>query len=101
MRFFIFLVCKEPQPVSQQVKLINLQKQESFQMNRKQKSQLLNKVYQLNNSLSSKQLTQLKIYIRKKVNEDKLDLPPTYSKVIHLVELYEGVANRALPASEN
>ena len=72
-----------------------LQNQKGFEMNRKQNSQVLNKVYQLSNNIKDHNNNgpkiELEIYIRKKVAEDKLDLPTYFDKNLHLVQLYEGL----------
>ena len=64
-------------------------------MNKKQNSILLNKVYQIHNQLTQKKKVvnkdvNIKIYIRKKVNETKLDVPQEVDSFIPLVELYSG-----------
>lgn len=72
-----------------------LRKVDAFQMNKKQNSILLNKVYQIHNQLTQKKKVvnkdvNIKIYIRKKVNETKLDVPQEVDSFIPLVELYSG-----------
>lgn len=70
---------------------------EAFQMNKKQSSQLLNKFYQLSNEIKRWKSSEnykpceLKIWIRKKVNEDKIEVPSFFDDQLQLVELYEGM----------
>ncbi len=80
-----------------------LRKFKAFQMNRKQNSQLLNKIYQLSNQVNTWKKNEqknlhLKIYIRKKVKEDKIEIPSVFDKNLHLVELYEGFPQINTPA---
>lgn len=67
----------------------------AFQMNKKQNSQMLNKFYHLNNHYQNfaKDLKKIKIeiYIRKKVNEDKIVVPSFVTDISSLVKLYDGV----------
>ena len=72
-----------------------LRKIDAFQMNKKQNSILLNKVYQIHNQLTQWKKTNpdevdIKIYIRKKVNETKLQVPDAVASLLSLVELYSG-----------
>jgi hypothetical protein len=71
-----------------------------FQLKRKQNSQLLNKIFQLNNLLNrKKKLTpekkmQIKIFIRKRTLDDKLSIPPNFQKqmaLVNLIEMYDGI----------
>jgi hypothetical protein len=71
-----------------------------FQLKRKQNSQLLNKIFQLNNLLNrKKKLTpekkmQIKIFIRKRTPDDKLSIPPNFQKqmaLVNLIEMYDGI----------
>lgn len=71
-----------------------------FKLKRKQNSQLLNKIFQLDNLLArrkkdkTKNKMQIKIYIRKKNSEDLLDLPLSLQrqlKLVNLIEMYDGV----------
>lgn len=71
-----------------------------FQLKRKQNSQLLNKIFQLNNLLNrkyknnSKRKVLIKIYIRKKYVEDQLNIPPKYQgqlSLVELIEMYDGI----------
>ena len=72
-----------------------LRKLDAFQMNRKQNSILLNKVYQINSLMTQWKKThqnkdvEIKIYIRKKVNESKIDVPDYVKEQMNLVELYQ------------
>jgi hypothetical protein len=78
----------------------SLCKLDAFQMNKKQKAQLLNKFYQLDNYLKSrpnenKREIELKIFIRKKVSgniEEKVQVPQEFSQNMFLVESYDGLA---------
>lgn len=72
-----------------------LRKLDAFQMNKKQNSTLLNKVYQIHNQLTHwkkhhPEDVDIKIYIRKKVNETKLEAPDSVATFMPLVELYDG-----------
>jgi hypothetical protein len=71
-----------------------------FQLKRKQNSQLLNKIFQLNNLLNrKKKLTpekkmQIKIYIRKRTPDDQLIIPTNFQKqmtLVNLIEMYDGI----------
>ena len=71
-----------------------------FQLKRKQNSQLLNKIFQLNNLLNRKYKNNsgkkvlIKIYIRKKYIEDKLNISEKYQhqlELVNLIELYDGI----------
>lgn len=65
--------------------------QDSFQLNKKQNSQFLNKIYQLNNMISRlDHKVDLKIYIRKKANEEAIKVPASFEKRASLIELYDG-----------
>jgi hypothetical protein len=73
-----------------------LRKEEAFRMNKKQNSILLNKVYQISNLLGpwlaqNPEGVDIKIFIRKKVDEDRLDIPGIVSEHLSLVELYQGL----------
>ena len=72
-----------------------LRKLEAFQMNKKQNSILLNKVYQISNLINARDdkglsKTDIKIFIRKKVNETTLEMPESFNELTHKIELYEG-----------
>lgn len=73
-----------------------LRKLDAFQMNKKQNSILLNKIYQVSNLLNhwhqhGHGATNIKIYIRKKVKEDKIEAPENLSSLLSHIELYEGL----------
>ncbi len=73
-----------------------LRKEDAFKMNKKQNSSLLNKIYQISTLLSSWMVNnpegvEIKIFIRKKVDEDKLDIPGPVSEHLNLIELYQGL----------
>ncbi|MEC7276017.1 MAG: phosphatase domain-containing protein [Bdellovibrionota bacterium] len=73
-----------------------LRKLEAFQMNRKQNSILLNKVYQISNLLSArtekgKGYPEIKIFIRKKVDETSIEMPESLNQHSSHIELYEGL----------
>ncbi|GEM_PF-447029 len=73
-----------------------LRKLDAFQMNKKQNSSLLNKIYQMSNLLSAwkehgQEQTKIKIYIRKKVAEDKIEVPDNLTPLLSHMELYEGL----------
>lgn len=83
-----------------------LRKMDAFQMNKKQNSILLNKVYQISNLLMArgekgKAKTQIKIYIRKKVDETSLVVPQDFQELTSYLELYEGLPpNKAIEESQ-
>lgn len=81
-------------------KLWNIVKsQDAFQLNRKQNSQFLNKIYQLNNMIGRLPYkVDLKIYIRKKAQEESIKVPPSFENRLSLIELYDG---KPLLAQEN
>lgn len=73
-----------------------LRKLDAFQMNKKQNSILLNKIYQVSNLLSAmtqeqKEKMLVKIFIRKKVQEDSIEAPELLSPLLENVNLYEGL----------
>lgn len=73
-----------------------LRKLDAFQMNKKQNSILLNKIYQISNLLNAwnqkgEKATDIKIYIRKKVTEDKIEAPENLAPLLSNIELYEGL----------
>lgn len=73
-----------------------LRKLDAFQMNKKQNSILLNKVYQVSNLLKSRKqeglsAPEVKIYIRKKAGEDQIEVPEILESLINHIELYEGL----------
>jgi hypothetical protein len=56
----------------------------------------LNKIYQISNLLGpwlieNPEGVEIKIFIRKKVDEDKLEVPAMVAKHLNLVELYQGL----------
>lgn len=90
--------------INDQVEPRNIWKQlrelEIFQLSRKQRSQLLNKMYQINNIVDRKKERlsfwppSIKIFIRKKGQETSLKLPHFFQEESALIELYEGKASR-------
>ncbi len=73
-----------------------LRKLDAFQMNKKQNSILLNKIYQISNLLGAwknhgEDYTDIKIFIRKKVLEDKIEAPENLQGLLKYLELYEGL----------
>jgi phosphatidate phosphatase APP1 len=73
-----------------------LHKLDAFQMNKKQNSILLNKIYQISNLLGAwknkgESYTDIKIFIRKKVLEDKIEAPENLQGLLKHLELYEGL----------
>lgn len=78
-----------------------LKKKEAFQLTRKQNSQFLNKIYQLDNLLNQKYKNprennlKIKIYIRKKDNHDKLRIDQSFQTHQSLIELYDGYLNNS------
>lgn len=73
-----------------------LDRQDSFQMNKKQKAHLLSKSYQIGSLVDKRQksthpLPLIKIHIRKKVSEDSIDVPKMLRNNLDKVELYEGL----------
>jgi hypothetical protein len=82
----------------------SVRRHRAFLMNNKQDSQLLNKFYQLTTMLghsreSKDQVISIKIYIRKKLNEDVLEIPSEFKRQSQLIELYAGAAE--LPQEES
>lgn len=78
-----------------------LKKQDAFQLNRKQNAQFLNKIYQIQNLINRKKGPRLdklpidiKVYIRKKANEEYLEVLEQMPQFKDLFELYEGRATR-------
>lgn len=68
-----------------------VKEQDAFQFNKKQNSQFLNKIYQLNSMISRlPHSVELKIYIRKKSQETQIKVPSLFTKRLNLIELYEG-----------
>ena len=78
----------------------SIKEQDIFQLKKKQNSQFLNKIYQLDNLLTRKRKekntkkTAIKIYIRKRFKNDELHPPEAFQrqkKLIDLIELYDGL----------
>ena len=68
-----------------------LKKLQAFPMNRKQNSQLLNKLYDFSNQIKDfKENIHIKAYIRRKKNEKKVKLPSELNEYFPLFELYSG-----------
>ena len=81
-----------------------IKEQEIFQLKKKQNSQFLNKIYQLDNLLSRKRKEkptkkiQIKIFIRKRFKTDELIVPvkfATNQNYIKLIEMYDGLYQEA------
>jgi len=77
-----------------------IKEQDIFQLKKKQNSQFLNKIYQLDNLLTRKRKTKgskkptIKIYIRKRFKQDELQLADGFrkqKKLVELIELYDGL----------
>ncbi|MBP9679937.1 MAG: hypothetical protein KBD76_00915 [Bacteriovorax sp.] len=78
----------------------NIKKQDIFQLKKKQNSQFLNKIYQLDNLLTRKRKDKntkrpnIKIYIRKRFLADQLTPPDIFlkqKKLLDLIEMYDGL----------
>ena len=78
----------------------SIKSEDIFKLKRKQNSQLLNKIFQLDNLLTrrkkdkSKNQMLIKIYIRKRHAEDVLSLPVSYQRqltLVNMIELYDGI----------
>ncbi|NOT80692.1 MAG: hypothetical protein HOP07_17035 [Bacteriovoracaceae bacterium] len=78
----------------------DIKEQDIFQLKKKQNSQFLNKIYQLDNMLSRKRKEnpykkiQIKIFIRKRFPTDELIAPPQFAKekvYLNLIEMYDGL----------
>jgi hypothetical protein len=82
----------------------NIKEQDIFQLKKKQNSQFLNKIYQLDNLLTRKRKEvgyqnpskkiMIKIYIRKKFKNDEVIYPEAFEKqknYIDLIEMYDGL----------
>lgn len=72
-----------------------LKKNQAFTSNKKQESQMLNKIYQLQNLVNRRKesglpLCQLTIYIRKKGEENDVKLPDEFLAQKHFISLYDG-----------
>ena len=68
---------------------------EAFKMNKKQMTRLLNKLYKLSGDLKKAQSKGMqpliKIFIRKKVSEDQIDIPSELESKRKLVKLYQAL----------
>ncbi len=78
----------------------NIRDEEIFQLKKKQNSQLLNKVFQLDNLINRKKKNTpdkniiIKIYIRKRSIDDQLTIPAKYQQqlgLVNLIEMYDGI----------
>ncbi len=74
-----------------------LKKYEAFSSNQKQESQMLNKIYQLQNLFSHRKNKKrppcsLKIYIRRKLKENEFNIPNEFLSQESLITLYDGGA---------
>ncbi|MGZ3787245.1 MAG: phosphatase domain-containing protein [Bacteriovorax sp.] len=78
----------------------SIKEQDIFQLKKKQNSQFLNKIYQLDNLLTRKRKeknakkTAIKIYIRKRFKGDELVPPELFEKqkkLLDLIEMYDGL----------
>jgi hypothetical protein len=78
----------------------DIKEQDIFQLKKKQNSQFLNKIYQLDNLLTRKRKENfgkkisIKIYIRKRFKEDVLIAPQSFEKqkkYLDMVEMYDGL----------
>jgi hypothetical protein len=73
----------------------NIREEEVFQLKKKQNSQLLNKIFQLDNLINRKKKNNpgkkilIKIYIRKRFSSDQLIIASKYQKKLELVNLFE------------
>lgn len=83
-----------------------LKQREAFKLTRKQNSQFLNKIYQLDNLLGHKfpnpssNNIKVKIYIRKKADENDISVPTEFSHHKSEVELYQGYQNQSQLAAQ-
>nr|BDT28309.1 hypothetical protein BHI3_17750 [Bacteriovorax sp. HI3] len=77
-----------------------IKEQDIFQLKKKQNSQFLNKIYQLDNLLTRKRKENrgkkigIKIYIRKRFKADELQLSPIFEKqkrYLEMIEMYDGL----------
>lgn len=78
----------------------SIKEQDLFQLKKKQNSQFLNKIYQLDNLLTRRRKnkthkkTAIKIYIRKRFKNDVLTPPEIFEKqkkLLDLIEMYDGL----------
>jgi hypothetical protein len=77
----------------------SIREEDIFKLKRKQNSQLLNKIFQLNNLITRKKKQNpeknmmIKIYIRKRFEDDQLSISTGIqdeTKLIELIEMYNG-----------
>lgn len=78
----------------------DVKEQDIFQLKKKQNSQFLNKIYQLDNLLTRKRKERngkkidIKIFIRKRFAKDELKAPASFEKkkkYLDLIEMYDGL----------
>ncbi len=78
----------------------SIKEDDSFQLKKKQNSQFLNKIYQLDNLLTRKRKEKnakkpnIKIYIRKRFKDDAIECSKDFQKqtnLIGLIEMYDGL----------
>jgi hypothetical protein len=68
-----------------------LKREDAFQFNRKQNSQILAKFYQLGSMINTRnKTTSVKIYIRKKADENEINLKTKIPFSTNKIELYDG-----------
>jgi hypothetical protein len=79
-----------------------LKAQDAFLLTRKQNAQFLNKIYQISSLINSRKTITggsytptIQILIRRKKDEDSLQLSSDYDQVLSLVELYDGTSPEA------
>lgn len=84
----------------------NLGEFDAFTMSTKQNSLILNKIYQLSNAVklkkknqTNKELCEIKIYIRKSVDEQKLKIKDSLLPLKNYITLYNGNEASSLPRS--
>ena len=70
--------------------------QDVFKPSKKQRTQVLNKIYQLTNIVNRHKelkspLPNIKIYIRKKDSENSVTVPSEFQTQLEILELYEGI----------
>jgi hypothetical protein len=78
----------------------DIKEQDIFQLKKKQNSQFLNKIYQLDNLLTRKRKErngkkiEIKIYIRKRFPKDELVAPASFAhrkSYLNMIEMYDGL----------
>lgn len=70
-----------------------LKENDAFQLSKRQDAQFLDKIYQLQNQLERRQgkpVPKLTIYIRRRANEERVQLPKFCEGRANLIKLYEG-----------